>query len=191
MMQTITETRAVPAELVGTWDIDPGHSSVAFSARHAMVATVRGRFSEFSGSIEVGEDLAPSFSSVTIQAGSIDTKDETRDGHVRSPDFLDVERYPTLRFESTGVEPGDDDGGYRVRGNLTIRDVTREVELAAEFFGTSIDPYGNVRAGLSASTTISRKDWGLTWNAALETGGVLVGDKVKIELDIAAVKRTN
>ncbi len=187
-MQTTTGTSVQP--LTGIWDIDPAHSGVEFSARHAMVATVRGRFNGFSGTIEVGDELAGSTTEVTIDAASIDTGNEDRDNHLRSPDFLDVERFPTLRFRATRVEVGDEEGEHRIFGELTIRDVTREVELSATYNGTSTDPWGNLRAGIEASTTISRKDWGLTWNAALEAGGVLVGDKVKITLDVSAVKRT-
>lgn len=186
-MQTATGVGA--SSLVGTWDIDPVHSSVEFSVRHAMVATVKGRFNSFSGAIEVAEDVGRSRAEATIDAGSIDTRNEDRDTHLRSPDFLDVERFPTITFTTTGVEPGAAEGEYRVHGDLTIRGVTRGVVLDVAFNGTSTDPFGNLRAGLEASTTISRKDFGLTWNAPLETGGVLVGDRVKINLDISAVKR--
>lgn len=186
----LTATETVAPELAGTWDIDPAHSGVEFSVRHAMVATVRGRFNGFSGTIEVGNEPAGSTTDVTIEAASIDTGNGDRDNHLRSPDFLDVERFPTLRFQTTRVAAGEEEGEYRVFGYLTIRDMTREVELAATYNGTSTDPWGNLRAGLEAATTIYRKDWGLTWNAALEAGGVLVGDKVKVTLDISAVKRT-
>lgn len=186
-----TKTEPTDAELVGTWDIDPAHSSVEFSARHAMVATVKGRFNSFSGTIQVSEDLEGSKAEVTIAAASIDTGNEDRDKHLRSPDFLDVERFPALTFTSTEVEPGEGDGDYRVYGDLTIGDVTRKVELALTHNGNATDPYGNLRAGLEASMAISRKEWGITWNAALEAGGVLVGDKVKIALDVSAVKRAN
>lgn len=176
-------------DLVGTWDIDPAHSGVEFSVRHSMVATVRGRFNGFSGAVETRNDLSGSTTEVTIDAASIDTGSEDRDNHLRSSDFLDVDRFPVLTFKSSRVEPGEDEGEYRVFGDLGIRGVTREVELAVTYNGTATDPYGNLRAGLEASISISRRDWGLTWNAALEAGGVLVGDRVKITLDISAVKR--
>lgn len=186
-MQISTDTMA--PDLTGTWEIDPVHTGVEFSVRHAMVATVRGRFNVFSGTIEVGHELEGSTTEVTIDAASIDTGSEERDTHLRSPDFLDVERFPTLRFRATRVEPGEQEGEYRIFGDLTVRDVTREVDLAATYNGTATDPWGNLRAGLEAETTINRREWGLTWNSPLEAGGILVGDKVKITLDVSAVKR--
>jgi polyisoprenoid-binding protein YceI len=186
-LSTSTQERVAP-ELVGTWDIDPTHSMVGFSVRHAMVATVRGGFDAFAGSISIGEDLSDSTVEVTIDAASIDTRSEDRDRHLRSADFFDVENHPTITFRGTGVEPAGE-GRYRVRGDLTIRGVTRPVDLDVAFNGTTIDGYGNLRGGIEASTTISRKDWGLNWNMALEAGGVLVSDRIKISLDVAAVKR--
>jgi len=182
-------TDMIAPDLTGTWEIDPVHTGVEFSVRHAMVATVRGRFNAVSGTIEVGDELAGSSTDVTIDAASIDTGSEERDTHLRSPDFLEVERFPTLRFRATRVERGEREGEYRIFGDLTIRDVRREVELAATYNGTATDPWGNLRAGLEAETTINRRDWGLTWNTPLEAGGILVGDKVKITLDVSAVKR--
>jgi len=182
-------TDMIAPDLTGTWEIDPAHTGVEFSVRHAMVATVRGRFNTVSGTIEVGDELAGSSTDVTIDAASIDTGSEERDTHLRSPDFLDVERFPTLRFRATRVERGEREGEYRILGDLRIRDVTREVELDATYNGTATDPWGNLRAGLEAETTINRRDWGLTWNTPLEAGGILVGDKVKITLDVSAVKR--
>jgi polyisoprenoid-binding protein YceI len=186
-MPSVTEQKVAP-ELVGTWDVDPAHTVVGFSVRHAMVATVRGGFNTFAGTIEVGEDLADSLVEVTIDPSSIDTRNEDRDRHLRSGDFFDAENHPAITFRSSRVERTGEDR-FRVAGDLTIRGTTRPVELDMEFNGTSVDPYGNVRGGVEATTTISRKDWGLTWNVALEAGGVLVGDKIKITLDVAAVKR--
>ena len=185
---SFTTKETVPAELVGTWDIDPAHTVVGFSVRHAMVATVRGGFTTFSGSIRVGEELADSFVEVSVDPSSIDTRNEARDDHLRSADFFDAEHHPAITFRSTRVERVRDDA-FKVTGDLLIRGISHPVDLDMEFHGTSVDPYGNVRGGIEATTTISRKDWGLTWNVALEAGGVLVGDKIKISLDVAAVKR--
>jgi polyisoprenoid-binding protein YceI len=154
-----------------------------------MVATVRGRFNAVSGTIEVGDELAGSSTDVTIDAASIDTGSEERDTHLRSLDFLDVERFPTLLFRATRVERREREREHRIFGDLTIRDVRHEVELGATYNGTATDPWGNLRAGLEAETAINRIDWGLTWNTPLEAGGILVGDKVKITLDVSAVKR--
>ena len=186
-MSTATQERVAP-KLVGTWDIDPAHTVVGFSVRHAMVATVRGGFNTFGGTITVGEDLTDSSVEVTIDPSSIDTRNEARDQHLRSGDFFYAETHPAITFRSTRVERVGHDR-FRVTGDLSIRGTTRPVELDMEFNGTSVDPYGKVRGGIEATTTISRKDWGLTWNVALEAGGVLVGDRIKITLDVAAVKR--
>ena len=188
-MSTLTATRIVADHDVpaaGTWQIDRSHSSVEFVARHLMIAKVRGRFSDFAGTIEIGEAPEQSSADVVIQAASISTGDETRDNHLRSPDFLDVERYPTLEFHSTGAR--NQGSRWLVSGDLTILGVTRPVVLDVEFDGSATDPYGNTKAAFSASTEIKREDFGLTWNAALETGGVVVGPKVRIELSIEAVK---
>lgn len=186
-MPTATSGK-VPTELTGVWDIDPAHTVIGFSVRHAMVATVRGGFNTFAGSIAVAEYLDGSFVEVTIDPESIDTRNADRDRHLRSGDFFDVVNHPAITFRSTRVERTGQDR-FGVAGDLTIRGTTRPVELDMEFHGTSVDPFGNVRAGIEATTAISRKDWGLTWNVALEAGGVLVGDKIKITLDVAAVKR--
>jgi polyisoprenoid-binding protein YceI len=181
----IVEGRAVPA--AGTWSVDPSHSDVAFTAKHLVVSKVRGRFADYSVSLTVADDPARSSVHVEIQAGTISTGQEDRDGHLKSPDFLDVERYPTLSFHSTGVEPVGDDT-WKARGDLTIRDVSRPVVLDVEFLGVTEDPWGNQRAGFTAVTEIDREDWGLTWNQPLANGGVLVGRKVKIEIDVEAVQ---
>ncbi|WP_131106456.1 YceI family protein [Ornithinimicrobium sufpigmenti] len=182
------EPDAVTETLAGTWTIDPGHSSLGFTARHAMVTNVRGTFDEVEGSGTL--DLTdPANSSVTVlmQASSINTGSADRDGHLRSADFFDVETYPELRFVSTSVErlAGET---LRVAGDLTIKDVTRPVSIDVEFTGVATDPFGNQRAGFEGTTTVNRKDWGLEWNAALETGGVLVSEKIKLTLDISAIK---
>jgi len=166
----------------GTWVIDPSHSTVGFTARHLMVSRVRGRFTEFSGTVVVGEAVEDSTVSVTIQAASFTTGDEQRDGHVRSGDFLDVEAFPTLTFEGRAPRRAGD--GWVLPGQLTIRGVTRPVELEVEALGVLADPWGNRKAALAATTEIDREEFGITWNAALEAGGVLVGPKVKIELDV-------
>jgi polyisoprenoid-binding protein YceI len=159
---------------------------VEFVVRHLMVSKVRGRFAEFSGDIEVGEDPAATSVSVSIDASSITTGDVTRDGHLRSGDFFEAEAHPSVTFTSTKVEGKGD--AWKLHGDLSVRGVTKPVVLDVEYAGLSNDPWGNARIGFSASTELDREDWGLTWNQALESGGVLVGKKVKIELEIEAVK---
>jgi polyisoprenoid-binding protein YceI len=171
-----------------TWNIDTSHSGVHFSVRHMVIAKVRGAFDRFSGSVLLDEvNPAASKVSVRIDAASIDTREEKRDAHLRSADFFDVEKYPELTFESTKVEKLDDER-YRVTGALTIHGITKEVVLDAESLGTGKDPWGNDRIAFSATTSVNRKDFGLSWNQALETGGVLVGEKIDISLDVQAVK---
>jgi len=172
----------------GTWNVDPVHSTVGFVARHLMISKVRGRFTDFSGSIEVTPDPLQSHLEASVNLASVDTGDEGRDAHLRAADFFDVDGAgsPTMTFASTGIKADDDD--YVLFGDLTINGVTRQVEFELEFEGVNGDPWGGTRAGFSAETEINRKDFGLEWNVALETGGVLVGDKVKIQLDIQAVK---
>jgi polyisoprenoid-binding protein YceI len=170
----------------GTWTIDPSHSTVQFGVRHMMVSKVRGRFGNFEGTINIGEDPLLSSVKVTIDAASIDTRDAKRDEHLRSADFFDVEHYPTLEFASRKVHD-QGAGNYLVEGDLTIRGVTRRVELQVEYLGVAQDPWGGTRAGFEAKTEISRKDFGLEWNLALETGGFVLGDKVQIELGVEAV----
>ncbi|HLI91466.1 MAG TPA: YceI family protein [Ktedonobacteraceae bacterium] len=169
------------------WEIDPAHSQATFAVKHMMLSTVKGQFNVIGGHLHIDEQH-PENSWVDAQAdvNSIDTRDPKRDAHLRSPDFFDAEKYPTLNFKSTKVERiGDNE--YRVLGDLTIRGVTRPVAFKAEYSGQGKDPWGGQRAGLSATTKINRKEWGLTYNQALETGGVLVGDEVKIEIDLEAV----
>lgn len=170
------------------WNIDLTHSGINFSIRHMVVSKVRGRFGSYTGTVALDEkDLTRSQVEVAIDAASIDTGVEQRDGHLRSPDFFDAEKYPRLTYKSRRIEKLSDER-YRVIGDLTIRDVTREVPLEVEFGGRAKDPWGNERAGFSARTAIERKDFGLGWNQVLEAGGVLVGDKVEIDIELEAVK---
>jgi polyisoprenoid-binding protein YceI len=187
-MSQLQPTTAMPLLVPGVWDIDPGHSSVEFVARH-LFSRVRGRFTEFGGTIEVRADPTPSRVEVTIQARSIDTNHEERDEHLRGRDFLDVERFPTLAFRSSGTRGFDTNGALRLDGDLTIRDVTRPVSLDVEYLGWSDDPWGGKRAGLSARTEIDRDDFGANWNVVLETGGLLVGKRVLVEVEIEALLR--
>jgi polyisoprenoid-binding protein YceI len=174
---------------LGTWNIDPSHSAVAFSVRHMVVSKTRGRFTKWSGQLRFdAEDPEISSVEVTIDPASIDTADAQRDAHLRSADFLDVEKFPTASFRSTNVEEVDS-GRYRVTGDLTVHGVTKSVTLDVTYEGSGKDPWGGERAGFSGSTSIDRKDFGLRWNQALETGGVLVGDKVEITLEIEALKQ--
>lgn len=170
------------------WNIDPVHSQITFSVKHMMVSTVRGNFKVFGGKMEIDpEHPENSWVAAQADAASIDTREPNRDNHLRSAEFFDVERYPSITFKSKRVEPISD-GEYRVLGDLTMHGVTREVVFTAEYGGQLKDAYGKQRAGLTARAAISRKDFGLTWNALLESGGAVVGDKVNIELDLAAVK---
>ena len=173
-----------PGLSTGTWAIDPSHSEISFSVRHLMVSKVRGSFEKFAGSILVGETVEASGVEASIEASSINTRDEGRDQHVRSGDFFDVENHPTWTFKATGIAAGGK--GLLISGDLTMRGVTKSVVLDTEFLGVNNDPWGNTKAGFSASTTVNRKDFGIEWNAPLEAGGVLVGEDVNIELEIQA-----
>jgi polyisoprenoid-binding protein YceI len=177
------------AATTGTWEIDPTHSTIGFVSRHAMVAKVRGGFSDFTGTLNLdGADPAKSSASLTIVASSFNSNNAERDAHVKSADFLDVDQFPTVTFTSTAVTAkGDDD--FTVTGNLTIHGVTKPVDVKFELLGTSQDPWGNTRIGFEGKAEISRKEFGLVWNVALETGGVLVGDTIKLEMDVEAVKK--
>ncbi|MCI0673337.1 MAG: YceI family protein [Myxococcaceae bacterium] len=173
---------------IAPWNIDTAHSGINFSVRHMVISKVRGSFRAFAGTVALDEQ-APTAASVTarIEVASIDTGVEQRDGHLRSPDFFDAEKYPAITFQSTKVQKGA--GNHLVvTGNLTIRDVTREVSLDVEQLGTGKDPWGNHRVAFAARTSIDRRDFGLKWNQALETGGVLVGEKIEIELEVQAVQ---
>ena len=181
-----TTSNALSALTLGTWNIDAAHSSVGFTARHLMISKVHGRFTALTGAINVADVVTESTVTASIDTTSVSTGDDTRDNHLRGADFFDVEQFPTIAFASTAIRPSGDD--YVLIGDLTIKGVTRPVELSLEFDGVNNDPWGNTRAGFSASTDINRKDWGLEFNVALETGGVLVGEKIKISLDIQAVR---
>jgi polyisoprenoid-binding protein YceI len=170
-----------------TWTVDPMHTQVEFSAKHMGIMTVRGAFTGLTTDINFNEDdFTASSVEATIDAGTLSTHDNQRDGHLKSPDFLDVEHFPTITFNSTRIERAAHDQ-YRMTGDLTIKNVTRPVSLDVVYSGQAKDPMGNLHAGFSAYTTINRKDWGLNWNMALETGGLLVGDQIKIALEIEAV----
>ncbi|WP_406503021.1 YceI family protein [Streptomyces sp. NBC_00212] len=177
------------SELTGDYLLDPAHTRIGFVARHAMVTKVRGAFHQFDGTAHLdGAEPARSTAHVVIKAESVDTGVEQRDQHLRTNDFLDVPHFPDITFLSTSVEPRSDTE-YRVTGDLTIKDTTRPVTIDFAYTGNAVDPYGNLRVGLEGSVTISRKEFGVTWNAALEGGGVLVGDKVVLEFDISAIKQ--
>lgn len=172
-----------------SWQIDYGHSSIEFSARHMMLSKVRGRFESFSGTVN-GDEANPANSTVDIQidAASLQSRDANRDGHLKSPDFLNVEQYPHITFKSTKLEVLNDTNA-KLTGDLTIRDVTRPVTLDVEYNGQSKSPWGTTSVGFSATTVINRKDWNLTWNVALETGGVLVGEEITITIELELVKQ--
>lgn len=170
------------------WNIDVSHSAISFSVRHMVVSKVRGKFTKWAGTLTMPDgDLAGATADVTIEAASIDTGVADRDGHLRSADFFDVERFPTLTFHGMEMEATGADR-WKLRGVLTIRDVAREVVLDVELGGRTTDPWGNERVGFSARTSIDRRDFGLTWSQLLETGGLVVGERVDIELDIEAVR---
>lgn len=173
--------------LNGTYTIDPSHTRVGFSTRHAMVTRVRGAFNEVEGTATTGENLQDAKIELTIDASSIDTRSADRDGHLKSADFFDVETFPNLTFVSTQVEALDADT-LRVTGDLTIKDVTKPVTIEFEYAGAAQDPFGNTRVGFEGSTVVNRKDFGLVWNAALETGGVLVSEKATLEFEVSAIK---
>ncbi|MCX5399970.1 YceI family protein [Streptomyces sp. NBC_00102] len=176
------------AALTGTYTIDPAHTSIGFTVRHAMVTNVRGSFGEHEGTLVLnGTDPHHSTASIDVKIASIDTGIADRDAHLRSGDFFDAEAFPLMTFRSTSAEQLGGDT-YRITGDLTIKDVTRPLSIDLEFNGSATDPYGNQRVGFEGSTNILRSDWGLTWNAALETGGVMVSDKVKLTFDISAIK---
>lgn len=186
--ETFDAPTALLDDISGDYALDVTHTRLGFSVRHAMVTTVRGQFGEFAGTAHLDTaDPAGSSVSLTIQVASVDTGTADRDGHLRSPDFFDADAFPTMSFTSTSVER-DEDGVWQVTGDLTIKDATHTVTIPFEEVGSARDPFGNVRVGFEGGTTINRKDWGLTWNAALETGGVLVSEKVKLEFDISAIR---
>ena len=184
----MTTTQTPDTATLTTWQIDPGHSEVGFAVKHLMISSVRGRFSGVKGTVVLdSEDLSRSSVEVEIDASTIDTREEKRDGHLRSPDFFDVEKYPTITFRSRRIEPQGGDR-FRVTGDLTIRGVTREVVLDATEEGRGGDPWGGERVGFSATGKIDRREFGLTWNQALETGGVLVSNDIRLAIEAEAVK---
>ena len=170
----------------GTWNVDPSHSTVGFVARHLMVTKVRGRFGAFTGTITIADEPSQSSVEASVEMSSVSTGDDSRDGHLRGSDFFDVETFPTMSFRSTSVTPKGSD--YALIGELTIRGVTKPVSFALEFDGVNTDPWGNTKAGFTATAEINRREWGLEWNVALDAGGMLVSEKIKIELDIQAAK---
>jgi len=175
---------ALPAP--GVYNVDPSHSTIAFSARHLMVSKVRGRFTDFSGVITIAEQPLDSTVEAVVQTASITTNDDQRDAHLKSGDFLDVENHPTFVFRSTSVRQDGND--YVLLADVTIKGVTKAIEFELEYEGTEKDPWGGTRIGFSAEAEVNRKDFGMEWNVVLETGGLLVGEKVKITLDVEAVK---
>jgi polyisoprenoid-binding protein YceI len=175
-------------DLSGHYDIDGTHSRLGFVARHAMITKVRGSFAEFSGSFDLdASNWAMSTAQVTIQVASINTGNEQRDGHLRTNDFFDAPNHPLITFTSTRIEQTADDS-FAVTGDLTIKGTTRPVTVDFSYAGSAVDPYGNIRVGFEGSTTVNRSDFGITFNAPLNTGGVLVSDKITLELDISAIK---
>jgi len=185
MTATTTDFQA----LTGTYAFDTAHSRVGFVARHAMVTKVRGAFNEFAGTATIdGDDPSKSSATVTIEVASVDTRNAQRDGHLRTNDFLDAEKYPQITFASTAIKHvGGND--FEVTGDLTIKDVTQSITFPLEFTGAAKDPFGNERVGFEGTTVIQRSDFGVTYNAALETGGVLVSDKITLEFEISAIKQ--
>jgi polyisoprenoid-binding protein YceI len=170
----------------GTWNIDASHSTIGFTVRHLMISKVRGNFANFSGSAVVANDIANSVVTADIDMKSISTGDAGRDGHLQNDDFFGVDQFPTMSFRSTGFNVSGTTG--TMNGELTIRGIAKPVTLAVEFEGIATDPYGNQKAGFSANGEISRKEWGIEWNAPLETGGFIISDNVKLEFDIQLVK---
>jgi polyisoprenoid-binding protein YceI len=187
----MTSLETAPTDVLptkGTWTLDNSHSQASFVVRHLMVSKVRGRFGELSGTIDAAENPLESVVTATIDASTIDTRDEQRDAHLRSPDFLDVERFPSLQFRSTKITEREP-GRWTMSGELTIRDVTRPVEVEVTYEGLAVNPFTSARTvGFSATTEIDREDFGLTWNHSVEGGGVLVGKKVQINLEVEGVQ---
>jgi polyisoprenoid-binding protein YceI len=173
----------------GTWNLDISHTEIGFVVRHAGISKVRGQFTEADATLVVGDSLATSSVEATVKTASFDSNDDNRDGHVKSADFFDVEQFPHMTFKANQVQGSSEE--FKLGGELTIKDTTKPVTFDVEFGGMAVDPFGSTRAGFSATTQISRKEFGITWNAALEAGGVLVGDKVTITVDAAFVLPAN
>jgi polyisoprenoid-binding protein YceI len=183
----VVDGRVVPE--VGVWEIDPSHQAFEFIARHLM-AKVRGRFPGVQGAATIAERPEDSTLEIEIDANSVDTKDETRDAHMRSDDFFGVEEHPTISFRSTGVRKGDGENEWKVDGDLSIKGNTRPVTVDLEFLGSGLDPWGNQRIGFSGVVPeVNREDWGLTWNAALETGGFLLSKSVRLEIEAELIRK--
>lgn len=191
MTGTRLTTTAEPQTGATIWEIDPAHSLIEFSVKHMMFTTVRGRFKKLNGTIVCPDESDPTRASVEaeIDASSIDTGDENRDAHLRGPDFLDVANYPKITFKSTRIQRAGAQDQFQVYGDLTVRGTTREVVLDTSYNGRGKNPFGKEVAGFTAETTINRQDFGLNWNAALESGGLLVGDKVNVLIEVQAVKK--
>jgi polyisoprenoid-binding protein YceI len=185
----MSSTTAAPALIpTGTWTIDPAHSGVEFQVKHMGIATVRGKFTEFEGTLEIGDGPAAAKAYGTVKVASIDTNEAQRDEHLRSADFFDAATHPELRFESTRIEALDDEA-YRITGELTLHGVTKEIVLHADVQGTDVDPWGNDRVGLEVTGELSRGEYGMKFNQALGSGNMLVADKVKLSLDISAIRQ--
>src|SRR5216683_7639518 len=184
-MTASTEAGAIPGYIAGTWEIDPVHSEVGFTARHMMVSKVRGRFTTFSGELVTGENLLDSSVTATIDLTSINTGNEQRDQHIRSADFFETDKYTTMTYRSTGLRAEGDH--YSLDGELTLKDVTQEVPLTVELNGFGPDPFGGTRAGFTATTEINRRDFNVNFSAPMQNGGMVVADKVTIHLEIEAV----
>jgi polyisoprenoid-binding protein YceI len=182
---SITTRTVLPT---GTWSVDPAHSNVEFTVKHMGIATVRGAFNEFAGSFEVGDD-GSARARGTVSVASVDTNEETRDAHLRSEEFFHAEVHPELSFESTEIRPTGEDA-FEIHGDLSMRGVTKPVVLTAELQGTETDPWGNERVALEVRGQLNRGEWGLVWNQALGSGNMLVSDKVKLSLDISAIKQS-
>ncbi len=188
MTETATPTALTPAELSGDYVLDGSHSRIGFMARHAMVTKVRGQFTEFTGGAHLDlADPSASRAHVDIEVASIDTRNEQRDGHLRTNDFFDAPSFPQITFRSTGVEALDDTT-YAVTGDLTIKGTTKSVTVEFEYAGAARDPFGNVRVGFEGRASLNRSDFGVNFNAPLETGGVLVSEKIALEFDLSAIK---
>jgi polyisoprenoid-binding protein YceI len=186
-MSELETERGIVRVPTGTWTVDPAHSSIEFRIKHMMVSTVRGRFDDFEGTVEAAPDYHDSKVRGTLKTASIDTNEPSRDAHLRSPDFFDADNHPVISFESTAIEHLGK-GDYRVTGELTMHGETRPVVLEGTVHGIARDPWGNDRVGVELRGTISRGEFGLRWQQALETGGILLGDEVRIAADISAIR---
>ena len=181
-------TSASTLVTTGTWAVDTAHSKAGFAVKHMGIATVRGEFTDFESALEIGDDISTAEVPGKVKVASVDTSEEGRDGHLRSPDFFDADAYPEMTFASTHIEAVDDET-FAITGDLTLHGVTKEIVLHAEVQGTDVDPWGNDRVGLEITGELSRGDYGMKFNQALGSGNMLVGDKVKLALDVSAIKQ--